>query len=218
MRSKLFDPVHKEEMVVQSRGRPREFDPEFVLDQAIDLFWRHGYEGTSLADLTQSTGVNRPSLYAAFGNKEELFRKAVNRYVKMEMAYVSAALSESRASDVAKSYLRNNVIAVTEPGRPSGCLSIQGAMAVSVDNASVSDFLSASRNAAEHRFADRFRKAIVDGDLPAGEDAEELALYLTSVSSGIAVRAADGASRETLTRVADRALASFPDSRGQSES
>ena len=109
-----------------ARGRPREFDIDDALDKAIEVFWRQGYEGTTLDDLTDAMQISRPSLYAAFGNKEATFKQAVARYADVDMAYVSDALAEPTARQVAERYLRENVAAITTPGKPAGCLSIQG--------------------------------------------------------------------------------------------
>jgi len=98
------------------RGRPREFDLEEALDKAIDVFWRHGYGGTSLSDLTEAMGISRPSLYSAFGNKEQTFKAAVERYAHIDMAYVNDALAEPTAYDTASRYLHDNADAVTTPG------------------------------------------------------------------------------------------------------
>lgn len=95
------------------------------------MFWRQGYEGTTLDDLTGAMGINRPSLYAAFGNKEATFRRAVERYSAVDMAYVSDALAQPTARAVAEHYLRSNVVAITRPGKPAGCLSVQAAAGAS---------------------------------------------------------------------------------------
>src|SRR5947208_1855466 len=108
------------------RGRPRGFDADTTLDRAIEVFWRRGYEGASLGELTEAMGINKPSLYAAYGNKEELFRRAVARYAEGDMAYARAALAEPTAYRVIEKFLRDNADALTRPDRPSGCLSVQG--------------------------------------------------------------------------------------------
>ena len=192
------------------RGRPREFDLDVALDAAIEVFWRQGYEGTTLEDLTRAMGIQRPSLYAAFGGKEQTFRRAVERYAQVEMAYVDEALAKPTARAVAEHYVRSNVIAITDPAKPPGCLSIQGGLAASSADQSVVDFLNATRAAGEARFADRFARAIDDGDLPGGEEPAELAKFLSTVTSGLAVQAASGVSRDALARVAERALRAFP--------
>lgn len=193
-----------------TRGRPRGFDTDDALDRAIEVFWRQGYEGTTLDDLTGAMGINRPSLYAAFGNKEATFRRAVERYSEVDMAYVSEALAQPTARAVAEHYLRNNVVAITRPGKPAGCLSVQGGLAGSPEDERIVRFLADSRAAGERRFAERFRRARSEGDLPPGESPTELARYLSTVSAGLAVQAAAGASRRALMAVAERALRAFP--------
>ncbi|MBW8485293.1 TetR/AcrR family transcriptional regulator [Actinomadura parmotrematis] len=192
------------------RGRPREFDTDAALDRAIEVFWRQGYGGTSLSDLTEAMGINRPSLYAAFGSKEETFRLAVERYARVDMAYVGAALAEPTAYGAVRRYLHDNVAAVTAPGRPAGCLSVQGGLSAAPEDDRVVRYLAARRADGEARFAERFARAIRAGDLPAGEDPGDLAKYVSTVSAGIAVQAAGGATREELLRVAERALKGFP--------
>src|SRR5882724_2242913 len=111
-----------------SVGRPRAFDIEKALDRAVDVFWRKGYEGTSLSDLTEAMGINRPSLYAAFGNKEDLFRKVLDRYSDGPAAYVREALNEPTAKAVAERLMRGAAEVLTNPRNPSGCLIVQGAL------------------------------------------------------------------------------------------
>ncbi len=193
-----------------TRGRPREFDVDEALDRAIEVFWRQGYNGTSLSDLTEAMGVSRPSLYAAFGNKEETFKRAVDRYAEIDMAYVTDALAESTAFDVARRFLVDNVEAVTTLGRPPGCLSIQGGLAAGPEDAEIVRFLNDRRSGGEARMTERFARAQADGDLPSDEDPAELARYLNTVSAGLAVQASAGASRAALRLVAERALRSFP--------
>ena len=192
------------------RGRPREFELEAALDRAIEVFWRQGYEGTTLDDITDAMKISRPSLYSAFGNKEETFKRAVARYAVIDMAYIDDAIAEPTARLVAEHYLRSNVLAITEPGRPAGCLSIQGGLSSSPEHHRVVSFLNESRQDGESRFAARFQRAIDDGDLPASENAAELAKYLATITAGLAVQATGGASRTDLGRIAQRALIGFP--------
>ncbi|MCS5717173.1 TetR/AcrR family transcriptional regulator [Herbiconiux sp. CPCC 205763] len=192
------------------RGRPREFALDDALDRAIEIFWRQGYEGTTLDDLTEAMKISRPSLYAAFGNKEETFKRAVERYAVVDMAYTADAIAEPTARQVAEHYLRSNVIAITETDRPPGCLSVQGGLSGSPEHHRVVTFLNDSRAAGEAKFAERFQRAIDEGDLPASEDAEALAKYLAMVTAGLAVQAAAGAPRAVLARAAERALLAFP--------
>jgi AcrR family transcriptional regulator len=192
------------------RGRPRGFDPEAALDRAVEVFWRHGYEGTSLTDLTDAMGINRPSMYAAFGNKEELFRKAVARYAEEDMAYARKALTQPTAHAVIESFLRANADALTRPDRPSGCLSVQGGLAGGTDNGHIAQFLADSRAGGEKALADRLAQAHSEGDLPAETDPAALARFVMVVSEGNAVHAAAGASRAQLHATVDIALKAIP--------
>lgn len=188
-------------------GRPRAFDPHAALDAAIDTFWRHGYESTGMAELTAAMNISRPALYRAFGDKAQLFRTALDRYVSRNMAYVEGALAKATAREVAGAFLTGNAQAVTAPGRPPGCLSVQ---AMVTDEADAFSLLAENRRTIQDRLTNRFRQAITDGDLPADEDPDELARFLITVSTGFAIRAADGETREALTALARRALAAFP--------
>jgi AcrR family transcriptional regulator len=181
-----------------------------ALDRVIEVFWRNGYEGTTLDDLTTATGVNRPSLYAAFGHKEQIFELALERYARVDMAYVGEALAQPTAAAVARHYLRENVFAITAPGRPRGCLSIQGGLAGRPADEGVVRLLRASRAQGEAALAARLARAVEEGDLPSTEDPNDLARYLATVSAGLAVQAAAGASADDLMRVAERALRAFP--------
>src|ERR1700693_4126605 len=109
-------------------GRPRSFDLDQALDRALQVFWRKGYEGTSLADLTGAIGINRPSLYAAFGDKETLFRKALDRYAEGPAAYVREALKQPTARAVTEQLLRGTTDLLTDTHHPSGCLVVQSAL------------------------------------------------------------------------------------------
>lgn len=189
-------------------GRPRGFDTDLALDAAVDVFWRRGYDGASLTELTAAMGINKPSLYAAFGDKAQLFQTALRRYVDRNMGYVTAALALPTAYEVAAAFLVGNTVAVTRPGLPAGCLSVQAAVAT--EGSSQLALLSENRAAIQSLFADRFRRAIDEGDLAVNEDPDELATFLITISSGFAIRAADGTSRESLLALVRRAMAAFP--------
>lgn len=191
------------------RGRPRGFDADRALDAAVEVFWRQGYEGASLDDLTRAMGISRPSMYAAFGNKEQLFRAAVARYAEVDMAYAREALAEPTAAQVATSLLRRNVEAVTRPGRPAGCLTVQGGTACSTGNEAIAQFLAASRLAGERELAQRFARAVAEGDLAADVDPAGLARFVMMVAEGNAVHAAAGVSPEQLMAATEIALSAF---------
>ena len=192
-------------------GRPRAFDLDRALDRALEVFWLKGYEGASLSDLTRAMGVNRPSLYAAFGNKEALFRKALDRYVEGPAAYVRAALAEPTARAVAERLLAESVDRLTDPRNPRGCLIVQGALVCGKAAESVRRELAARRAAGELAVRRRFERALSDGDLPDDSHPADLARYIVAVMQGIAVQAAGGASRAELRRVAAMALRAWPE-------
>jgi len=192
-----------------SRGRPRTFDVDAALDSAIDVFWRHGYAGAGLTELTEAMGIGRPSLYSAFGDKAQLFQTALERYVDRNMGYVVDALAQPTAHAVAEAFLTGNARAVTMPGDPPGCLSVQ---AMVTDEGDAFMKLRHNRAVIEQRLAERFRQAVEDGDLDPDEKPLELASYLIMLTTGFAIRAADGSTRDTLLALAGRALANFPGS------
>ncbi|GLW66628.1 TetR family transcriptional regulator [Actinomadura rubrobrunea] len=192
------------------RGRPRAFDVEERLDRAMEVFWRHGYEGAALSDLTAAMGINRPSLYAAYGNKEQLFRKALERYLNGPGGYLERALEAPTARQVAEEVLRGAIRATTAEGRPRGCLVVQGALATGEDAAPVREEVLAHRRAAHAALRERLERAQAEGDLPPHVDPGDLARYLWTTADGLSVQAAGGATREELDRVADLALAGWP--------
>jgi AcrR family transcriptional regulator len=191
-------------------GRPRSFDIDRALDRALQVFWRKGYEGTSLSDLTKAVGVNRPSLYAAFGDKESLFRKVLDRYLIGPAAYTQEALKEPTARAVVERLLRGAADLNTASRNPGGCLTVQGALACGEDGDSIRKELVACRAAGEAALRRRFQRAKSEGDLPATVNPADLARYVATVIYGMAVEAAGGASRDNLQGIVEMALRTLP--------
>ena len=192
------------------KGRPREFDTEKALDIALLLFWKQGYEGTSLAALTESMGINTPSLYAAFGNKEELFKKVLNRYLEKPASYLPKALTHPTARGAAESLLTGAIDMVTNRSHPDGCLLVQGALASGPMTENMRAELSRRRASAEAAVRRRFERAIAEGDLPRDAGAAQLARYMITVIWGLSVQASGGATKAQLKEVAQMALRSWP--------
>lgn len=191
-------------------GRPREFDPDQALDVALQVFWRRGYEGASMADLTEAMGITKPSLYAAFGNKEELFRKALDRYVDGPGGYVQVALAKPTAREVVEHLLFEAADAVTDPNNPPGCLAVQGALSCGEAAESIKQELMTRRANGEQDVRERFERAIAEGDLPNEADAADLARYISAILQGMAVQAAGGTSRAELRKIAQMTLRTWP--------
>jgi AcrR family transcriptional regulator len=174
------------------------------------VFWKRGYEGASLTELTAAMDINRPSLYAAFGDKAALFTEAVALYGVGPGRYVRRALGQPTARLVAETLLRGAVSIATDPANPGGCLWVQGALATSTESDVIRKELAALRGRGIEQIRARFARAQTDLDLPANTDIEALTLFLISVMHGIAVQAASGFSREQLLRVADLAFKNWP--------
>lgn len=191
-------------------GRPREFDADVALQRAMELFWEQGYEGASLTELTAAMGISKTSMYAAFGNKESLFAKALQRYVEGPASYGLKALEKPTAKEVAVAILKGAIKITTNARTPAGCLTVQGSLVAGGTAHGVRDMLATWRNQSVSLLTDRFQRAIDEGDLPRDADAAVLARYIITVSNGIAVQAASGASRTDLTHVANAALGNWP--------
>jgi AcrR family transcriptional regulator len=192
------------------RGRPRKFDTEKALDQALLLFWRHGYEGTSLSALTEAMGINMPSLYSAFGNKESLFRKVLDRYIQKPASYLPNALKEPTARRVVEKLFRGAINMVMDPRHPDGCLLVQGALVSGPWAEPIREELDRRRAGAQAALRRRFERAVEEGDLPPNTNARRLAAYVITLIWGLSVQATGGSTRSQLKEVADVALGSWP--------
>ena len=196
----------QEECVI---GRPREFNIDEALERAMELFWRQGYEGTSLADLTRELGLTRPSLYAAFGSKEGLFLKALDLY-ETRAGYRQAALTAPTAAAFAHALLEGAADLHGDKRNPPGCLGVQGALVCAPQSDSIRKELIRRRKMGESIILDRLKRAKAEGDLSPDADPAGLARYLSIVIYGITIQAAGGATRKELKSAAALALRSWP--------
>ena len=192
------------------RGRPREFDTGEVLERAMRLFWRKGYAATSLSDLTEAMGMNRASLYGAFGNKESLFRRVLDRYVHGPFSYFRRSLEAPTAREVAEQLLQGGASLATSARYPSGCLWVRGSLSYGDGPPRMRLDMAARRRASLTELEKRFARAVEEGDLPAGTDPGAMARFLQAVHLGIAVQAANGATRADLNEVVKTAVDAFP--------
>ncbi len=193
-----------------SIGRPRAFDTGQALEHALRVFWKKGYEGASLSDLTGAMGINRPSLYAAFGNKESLFRKVLDCYANGPADYVHKALDQPNARAVAEALLYGAADRLTNSAHPPGCLLIGSALTCGNEADPIRKEVATRRAQGQSVIQERFKRAITEGDLPSDTDPADLALFVSTVLYGMAVQAAGGATRVDLRRVAKTALRSWP--------
>jgi AcrR family transcriptional regulator len=195
---------------VAMRGRPRAFDRTEALRQAMTVFWERGYEGASISDLSAAMGISSPSLYAAFGCKEQLLREAVALYNEIEGADIAAALRRlPTAREAIAEVLRRNAVAYTDPGKPTGCMIVLTATTYTEGNRAVHDHLADWRMSLERDFRERLERGIADGDVPAGADAATIAAFYNTVNHGMAIQARDGTDRPTLSAVAEAAIAAW---------
>jgi AcrR family transcriptional regulator len=190
-------------------GRPREFDVDRALDRALDVFWRNGYEGASISHLTEAMGISPPSLYAAFGNKEKLFRRALDRYVETRTRFWQEAMEAPTARGMIERLLDGTVKFLSDKCNPSGCLLVRGAMSCSEAADKIARELTAKRAQGEAWLSEKLEEDRVKGELPPGLDPADYARYIMTVLEGMSVRAAGGAGRDELRKVADMALRSW---------
>lgn len=195
---------------IACKGRPREFDIDEALASALQLFWSKGYEGTSLTDLTTAMGITRPSLYAAFGNKEELFRKALDLYEREKLAFVSEALDAPTSRQVAERLLHGALQMQTSECQPRGCLRVISSVTCGTEAESVRADLMARRVSSQQAICERMQRAKAEGDLAPHADAEGLCNYLLAILQGMSVQAGSGATKEQLETLVETSLAMWP--------
>lgn len=195
----------------RKRGRPRVLDRDVGLEVAARLFWEHGYEGTSIADLTQAMGVTPPSLYATFGSKEDLYRQALDHNIERESKRRSEALhGDMPAYDAITFYLYDVAQGVADPKKPRGCIISTAVLQHSEENETVARAVAARREASIQAMKARFDRAISEGELPTCTDTDSLARFYSAVVQGMSAQACDGACTTTLKRLADIALSAWP--------
>jgi AcrR family transcriptional regulator len=191
------------------RGRPREFDRDQALARAIEVFWSKGYEAASLADLTRAMGINPPSLYAAFGDKENLFIEAVHRYhenVRQSCPYAG----EPTARAAVERLLTELATLFTDRSHPAGCLAVMAMVTSSTSSARLQRMLADERANAKARLRERIQRGVKEGDLPRATDISALTAFYVAVIMGMSLSAREGASRKALLTMVETAMRAWP--------
>src|ERR1700731_3228166 len=194
------------EGIKSKMGRPRGFDENAALEAAMRGFWEKSYEGATLSDLTSAMGINRSSMYAAFGDKAALFRRTMERYREGPMRYMREALGKPVLRDAVASLLHRTVVFLSQPDHPRGCFSVQAALACGVDAEPIQQAMVEWRKAGEGALRKRFVMARRAGELPKDITPADCARLIATVMAGAARQAGNGASREEVKRTADFAL------------
>jgi AcrR family transcriptional regulator len=193
-----------------ARGRPRSFDRDAALQAAMKTFWQFGYEGASMAALTEAMGINSPSLYAAFGSKEALFKEAVQLYLATEDRKTQCTLAEQpTARGAIQAMLRRSVANLTDPAGCRGCLLVLGDSNASPEHGGVHDYLAQRRKEIQAALEERIKRGIGDGDVSPQANVKTIAAFFMTVLQGLSLRARDGASREAMLQIVDAASAAW---------
>ncbi|TKI05093.1 TetR/AcrR family transcriptional regulator [Martelella alba] len=198
--------------VRKGRGRPKQFDRDDALDKALQLFWRHGYEATSLSDLVAATGAKAPTLYGEFGNKEGLFRAAVERYISQFAERGRSLLSDpnSTAQGAIENFLRDTAALYTDKSLPSGCFLVCTSAALSAASSAVGEMLRNRHRLHEKMLMDFLRDRQLRGEIPDKTDVADLAKYFACLTQGMSVQARDGASQEDLNAIVAKVMSAWP--------
>ena len=190
-------------------GRPREFDIDEAIQMATELFWRKGYEGTSLSDLTGAMRITAPSFYFAFGNKEKLFRRVIKQYYESQIELLESALREPTVRGVVERFLYGYADVLTGRAHAPGCLALNSSLPCAEDD-TLRAWLAKLRGELTVRLRKRFAQARGTHELPINADPEALARYIAIVAWGLAVEAQSGAKRKELYSAIAVSLAAWP--------
>ncbi|UYZ85078.1 TetR/AcrR family transcriptional regulator [Entomomonas sp. E2T0] len=192
-------------------GRPREFDIEKVLVKARDAFWKNGYEGISMSDLVTLLGIASARIYAAFGSKEGLFRKAVEFYMEHEGGFVSKALLETNTvKEFVQQILLDAVELYTDNSKPKGCMVVLSAINCTEANNNIRLWLEELRHKQSILITKRIEQAIINNELPAVSDSQLLGDYVVNVLNGLAIQGRDGVPKERLIKMINFCMRLFP--------
>ncbi|MET3827550.1 AcrR family transcriptional regulator [Sphingomonas sp. PvP055] len=192
------------------KGRPREFDIDVALGKALLVFWRNGYEAASMTELTSAMGITKPSLYAAFGNKEALFNKALDLYEREKLAYMTSALDAPSARGVAERLLRGALEMQMSTCDPKGCLGVISAATCGAEAETIKAAVVKRRASSEAALIRRFEEAQAAGELPEGMTPAALTRFLFAILQGLALQGGSGATCTELSELVATSMAVWP--------
>ena len=197
---------------IPAKGRPREFDVDDALAKALTVFWRNGYEAASMTELTAAMGITKPSLYAAFGNKEALFHKALDLYEREKLTYMTSALEAPTARGVAERLLRGALEMQTSSCDPKGCLGVISTAACGAEAEPIKAEVMKRRASSEAALIARFERAVAEGEVPPHLTAPALVRFLFALMQGLAIQGGSGATGAELSQLVETSLAVWPTS------
>lgn len=196
---------------LKKRGRPKSFDREAVLEQAMRLFWLHGYETTSMAELLEAMQITTPSVYSTFGDKERLFLESVDRYIKGPGHYQVEACKEVTAKAAIARILREAAERYVSPENPPGCMLVVSTVNSCPSTSPAQKAVKAARYETECALRGRIELGMVDGDVPKSADPAALASFFSTLLNGMSIKAKEGASKETMLALVDNAMRVWPE-------
>lgn len=187
----------------KSRGRPKKFDFEEASERALELFWTQGFEGTSISDLSEALNMNRPSIYASFGNKDTLFKLSLKRYTSNQLQFIDAAIAKPTLNEVVDMLFKSEIALLTEHEMPRGCLLVQAAASCSKESESMKELLNNQRKAIEAKLRKRIQLAQLKKDFSMQQSPSVLAKSIMAIYEGISIQAASGSAKAELLNVAE---------------
>jgi len=203
-------PTASDDPLKKKRGRPKCFDEQQALEKAMLLFWEHGYEATSMSDLTRALQLTAPSLYSSFGDKAGLFYRCIDYYLAHEACPIEAIFLEAKTAKVAfELYLYENVQRLAQPNKPTGCMLVVATMNCSDNAQAVQHNMLDKRLQTKQKLLQRLEQGIAEGDLAANAPLQEMADFYSTVIQGLTLQARDGASLEQLRKVVEHAMRSW---------
>lgn len=198
------------ETIKRTRGRPRKFDKNEALKIALDLFRKKGFDNTSLEDLTNALHVNKPSLYAAFGNKEQLFLEALEAYSSGSTSYMFEIFTENSTKEMVRKLLTESIEILFYTEKPNGCLFVMSTTSQSLGKVGIQQKLISSLQHHQQKLVERFEQARQSGELRNDINAERLALYIATIHKGLSLQAINGTSKQELLNLVDQVIEFWP--------